>query len=99
MKARLLKWGTALSAMVLLLGSCTKDPVNNLSEEESRIYITNSNPSAQFSNYKTYSIVDSVAVITDNKLEGKAITAYDAQLISSLKEAMQQRGFTLVDKT
>jgi hypothetical protein len=99
MKDRLLKWSMALSAIVLLLGSCTKEPVNNLSEEESRIYITNSNPSAQFSNYKTYSIVDSVAVISDNRLEGKAVTAYDVQLISSLKEAMQQRGFTLVDKS
>ena len=42
---------------------CTKQPVDNLSTDESRIYITDHDSTVNFSNYKTYSISDSVAVI------------------------------------
>jgi hypothetical protein len=87
------------AAVMGLLGSCTKEPLNNLTEDESRIYITNRDSSANFSSYTTFSIVDSVSVISNNRLEGKDITAYDAAVIDALKARLQQQGYTLVNKT
>lgn len=89
---------SAFTALVLVFSSCSKDPLNNLTQEESRIYITNHDSTANFQNFKTFSIADSVAVISNNRLEGKALTSYDAQLISAVKAAMSERGFKLVSK-
>jgi hypothetical protein len=86
------------AAVVGLLGSCSKEPLNNLTEDESRIYITNHDSTASFNSYKTFSIVDSVSVISNNKLEGKAITGYDAAVIDAVKSRLQQQGYTLVSK-
>lgn len=83
---------------LLLLNSCTKDPIKNLSDEESRIYITNYDSTAQFGAFKTYSISDSVAVISNGQLKEKTQTDADAALISAVKDNMQQRGYQLVDK-
>src|SRR5438105_518064 len=98
MKRKFLLWSAALSSLTVLFSSCSKEPLKNLTEEESRIYITNYDSTANFKNFKTYSIVDSVALIDNNTLKGKALTDYDAQVISALKSGMQERGFILVDK-
>jgi hypothetical protein len=87
------------AAVIGLLGSCTKEPLNNLTEDESRIYITNHDSAASFSAYKTFSIVDSVSVISNNRLEGKGVTNYDVAVIAALKARLQQQGYTLVSKS
>lgn len=81
-----------------LLASCTKEPLNNLTEGESRIYITNYDSSANFGTYATVSVVDSVTVISNNRLEGKTVTDYDAAVIAAVKSRLQQQGYTLVSK-
>lgn len=81
-----------------LLASCTKEPLNNLTEGESRIYITNYDSTASFSSYRTFSVVDSVSVISNNRLEGKAVADYDVAVIAALKSRLQQQGYTLVSK-
>jgi hypothetical protein len=86
------------AAIILSGSSCTKEPLNNLSEAEGRIYITNHVDSVNFSNYQTFSIADSVAVIENNQLKGRALTSVDAAYISAVKNEMQQRGYTLVAK-
>jgi hypothetical protein len=98
MKRRILNWGAALSALVVLLSGCTKDPLKDLTAEESRIYITNFDSTANFASFKTYSIVDSVAVIENNKLVDKAKATYDVQLLNAIKASMSERGYQLVDK-
>ncbi len=81
-----------------LLSSCTKNPINNLTADESRIYITNHDSTANFNQFKTYSIVDSVSVLNDDRLAGKTLTQYDAGVIGAVKAAMQSRGYVLVSK-
>jgi hypothetical protein len=98
MKRRVLLWSLAFSASAIFFTSCRKDAVRNLSAEESRIYITKQDSTVNFSSFKTYSIVDSVGVIADNRLEGRMLTGFDAQVIQGIKAAMGQRGFTLVGK-
>jgi hypothetical protein len=95
MKHRLL---ASISLMALLAVGCRKDPLNNLTQEESRIYITNHDSSAAFSNYQTFSIADSVAVIDGSSVSGQ-YNQVDEAFVTALKNKMQRLGYTLVNKT
>lgn len=96
MKSKNVMWITILSLGAILTG-CTKDPVANLTDDESRIYITNHDSTANFSAYNTFSISDSVAVINDGRAS-KQITSTDQAFINAVKAEMQAKGFTLVSK-
>jgi hypothetical protein len=87
----------AFSVCSALFFSCTKEPLNNLTQEESRIYVTNRDSSAEFSNYKTFSISDSVDVL-DNGQTYKDLTNLDQAYIDAVKKYMEARGYTLVNK-
>src|ERR1044072_3335553 len=76
---------------------CTKEPLNNLTEEESRIYVTNSDSTINFAGFKTYSISDS-AVVLDNGSSYKDLTPLDQAYIDAVNKYMQQRGYKLVNK-
>ncbi|HRI22742.1 MAG TPA: DUF4136 domain-containing protein, partial [Panacibacter sp.] len=80
-----------------LAGSCTKEPLSHLTPEESRIYITDYDSLADFSSFKTYSIADSVAVIS-NGTSPKQRTSTDAAYIDAVKKYMTQSGYQLVNK-
>lgn len=80
-----------------LLASCRKEPLDNLTEEESRIYVTNHDSTINFSTYATFSIVDSVAVISNSGAKKEA-TTYDQQLIASVKSQLEARGYVAVSK-
>lgn len=82
-------------AIAATLTSCQKDPLNNLTNEESRIYITNYDSSANFSVYRTYSISDSVAVI-QNGQSSKELTTVGTAYVNAVKKYMNQMGYTLV---
>jgi hypothetical protein len=88
-----------LFASIITVSSCTKDPLNNMTEEESRIYITNQDSTAKFNTYKTYSIVDSVALINNNQFAGREATSWDQQVIGAVQAAMNARGFVKVART
>jgi len=79
-----------------LLGSCKKDAVNNLTNDESRIYVTNHDTTAVFSSYSTFSIADSVAVIQDNQFGGRQKNGFDSLAINAVTQLMQQRGYQKV---
>ncbi|HRO46071.1 DUF4136 domain-containing protein [Agriterribacter sp.] len=81
---------------IVLLGSCAKDPLKNMTNEESRIYITNYDSSAHFGSFQTYSITDSVAVISNGALQKRTLTATDAAFIQAVKDNMAERGYQLV---
>lgn len=86
-------------AGALMLASCQKDPLKNMSPSDSRIYITNRDEAVDFNAFKTYSISDSVGVIEDNQLLGRDRSAFDATLINAVRTAMQSKGFTEVART
>lgn len=88
---------TGLILCSALYISCTKDPVSNLTDEESRIYITNHDSVVNFSNYNTYSISDSVAVI-DNSNSNHESNSVDQAYIAAVKKYMNNAGYTLVSK-
>ncbi|HLK29372.1 MAG TPA: DUF4136 domain-containing protein [Puia sp.] len=84
---------------LVVLGACRKEPLNNLSNEESRIYETNFDSTAQFGSYKTFSVADSADVLEDGQYAGKILTDYEAKLIAALKQSMAGRGYSLVART
>lgn len=83
--------------VILVLSACTKDPLKDLSSEESRIYITQRDSTVNFQNFNTFSIADSVAYINNNQSVTR-FTAVDEQFIEAIKAQMQQRGFTFVPR-
>jgi len=89
---------SALTGVAFSYVGCTKDPLENLSQEESRIYITDHDSTVNFSDYKTYSIADSVVVI-DNGQSYQQLNASDAAYVDAVKTAMKNAGYTLVSKT
>ena len=87
----------AIGALVgmTLLNSCKKDPLKNLDNDESRIYITNYDTAAIFSSYATFGISDSVGVIQDNQFLGREKDVFDSTVINAVTSLMQQRGYQL----
>ena len=75
--------------------SCSKDPINDLSSEQSLVYITNRDNSADYTQYKTFSIVDSVLVVEDNQ-SGTALTDIDRDLLERIITNMQNLGYKYV---
>lgn len=95
MKALLTKWSLVCLSVIYM--GCTKDPLNNLTTDESRIYITDHDSSVNFTNYKTYSISDSVAVIENNK-SAKQLNDVDMAYLAAVKKYMNQAGYQMVSK-
>jgi len=85
-----------MAAGILAMTSCKKDPIKNLEGDEGQIYVTNHSDSVNFSSFKTFSIADSVAVIQNNRLLGKELSASDAAYVQAVKDQLTQRGYTLV---
>ena len=79
-----------------VLASCTKDAVRNLDAGEKPLYITKPASSTDFSTYATFSLADSVAVISNNQLIERAREDYDMAIIDAIAAEMQSRGFTRV---
>lgn len=95
MKSKNALW-VSIAAMVAL-ASCSKDPLANLTAEESRIYITDHDSTKDFTNFKTFSISDSVAVV-NNGQPSKQLNETDQAFIDAVKGEMQNNGYTLVNK-
>lgn len=87
----------AVTVFSTVFVSCTKDPASNLSNEESRIYITDHDSSVNFSNYHTYSIPDSVAVIENGK-SSMEINDVGQAYIDAVKKYMDNAGYVLVGR-
>lgn len=89
----------AFMGIVLSFSSCGKDPLKDMTAEESRIYITNHADSTDFTSFKTFSIADSVVVASNTNDDGRALTDYDKKLIADVTSALEARGYTLVSRT
>ena len=88
---------SALAATSILYTGCTKQPLDHLSSDESRIYITDHDSAVNFADYKTFSISDSVAVIRNGKAT-KELNDLDSAYVAAVTKYMQQAGYTLVSE-
>lgn len=81
-----------LLAVFLMAIGCRKNPLDNLNEEEQRIYITNQDKTADFNTYNTYAIADRVVVVDGNNSSQQS-TGADQALMQALDRGLQSRGF------
>jgi hypothetical protein len=88
---------SAALLVTVFISSCSKDPLKDMTEEESRIYVTNRADSVDFSGFSTFSIADSVAVLS-NGAEGRALTDYDKKLIADVAAGLKAKGYVQVDR-
>ncbi len=89
---------TVFAIVAIVVTACNKQPLDNLNYEESRIYITDYDSSVNFTNYKTYSISDSVTVV-DNNQGTRQLTTSDEAYIAAVKKYMAQMGYVQVDRS
>ncbi|RYF45142.1 MAG: DUF4136 domain-containing protein [Chitinophagaceae bacterium] len=95
------KYAKPIAAFVMLavvLIGCSKDPLRDMTEDESRIYITNRDSTVSFTSFKTFSISDSVAVISNNQLAGRERTQFDQRIVEAVTNEMTSKGYTLVQR-
>ncbi|WP_026628312.1 DUF4136 domain-containing protein [Dyadobacter alkalitolerans] len=87
------------SLFILMAGigmmSCSKDPISDLSTEETLVYITNHDKAANFNQYKTFSIVDSVLVV-ENGQAGTALSELDRDVLIRIISNMEKLGYKYV---
>ena len=88
----------SIAALSATITSCHKEPLDQLSDEESRIYITNYDSTASFASYHTFTISDSVAVI-DNNNSTRESSDVDRAFISAVRTYLTQRGYTEVSRS
>ena len=84
-----------LAVAALAYTGCKKEPLNNLTAEESRIYITDHDSSVNFSNFKTFAISDSITVIKNGNSE-KMVTAEGSAFIAAATKYLMQMGYVEV---
>ena len=85
--------------MILLATSCRKNPIKNLTVEESWVYISSGNNGINFSNFSSVTIPDSVILISNRQGSNNYETNALAQsMIAEVKAIMQSRGYSLTSK-
>lgn len=92
---KLMQKSCLLVLLIIVVQSCRKDPLKELTFDESRIYVTNNDPDVNYADYTTFSVGDSALVI-DNGFFYKEITDVDQAYMDALKIQMTARGFTEV---
>lgn len=92
-------WGLMiLCGGALLWQGCRKEPLNHLDNDETRIYITQYDTTANFSTYRTFSVADSVALLVNGQSVGMELGPAESAFIRSLDSAMEKVGYTLVSR-
>lgn len=87
------------AAVLLALGSgmmaCQDKAVNDLSPQDTQVYITNYDRSVNFNQYKTFSLPDSV-VVQSNTGYQTSLGTVESQFINNVAAGLTSRGFQRV---
>lgn len=78
-----------------LLMSCRDNAVDDLVPEDSQVFITNYDRSANFGQYRTFSLPDSVIVQANDRSQPSG-TAIEQRFLSNVANALISRGYTRV---
>ena len=93
-----MKYLSCLFLMAALgLFGCGGDPIADLTPEDSWVFITNRDQTVDFRQYRTFSIVDSVLVIS-NRGNTTSLTEIDIRMMTAIIAQMEQAGYTLVSR-
>lgn len=88
-------------ALILTLGlsltSCRENALDNLSPEDSQVFITNYDRSVNFGAFRTYSLPDSMVVLSNNRV-GSSLVPLEQRFIDRLASALTNRGYRRVER-
>ncbi|MEZ0485463.1 DUF4136 domain-containing protein [Fibrella aquatica] len=93
--ARRLALGAMAFGLLFGLSACSSTATDDLSPEDSNVIITNYDRQADFSQYATYSLPDSVLVESNDRYTQSAL-ATEQRFVASLATELTNRGFTRV---
>jgi hypothetical protein len=80
-----------------LMYACTSDPLKDLSDADSQVFITNYDKTAPFTAYKTFAVSDSVYIL-QNQRTAVSSTRQDLIYIARIAENLQNKGYKQVKK-
>lgn len=87
-----------LGALVAVMAAaCAPNPLEDLTVEETQVFITNYEPTTNFGSYQTFSLADSVYVI-QNQRTGVSTTSQDFQVLDRVSSTLTQRGYKKVTR-
>lgn len=90
-------WVILLLAIGGALTACNQNAVNDLSPADSPVYITNYDRSINFSQYKTFSLPDSV-IIQSNTDYATVRNSLSDQFVTDVTSALTAKGFQRVNR-
>ena len=94
------RWLT-YAALLLTVGgglmACRENAIDDLKPEDSAVYITNRDRSIDFTQYRTFSLPDSV-IIESNDSFTPSLDATGSQFVTSVASALTSRGFRRVSQ-
>ncbi|MBY0476060.1 MAG: DUF4136 domain-containing protein [Chitinophagaceae bacterium] len=95
---RLIFLSTVLT-IIFVANACRKDPMNNLSAEESWVYISSGQNGITFSNFQTFTLPDSIILVSNRQGSNNYETNALAQvMIAEVKKTIQSRGYSITGK-
>ncbi len=86
---------TLLTAVSTSLVSCRDQALNDLSSDESRVYITNYDRAVNFNQFRTFSLPDSVVVESNDRIQ-TSLSSLENRFVNQLASALTNRGFQRV---
>lgn len=98
-KVKCLSVGVALALLAVLsagLISCREQALRDLTPEDSRVYITNYDRSVNFSQFRTFSLPDSVVVESNDRVR-TSLSPVEGRFIDQLAATLTGRGFQRVN--
>ncbi len=90
-------WAILLLTTSVGLTACRENAINDLSPADSQVYITNYDRSVDFSQYRTFSLPDSV-IIESNDGYRPSLGPLESQFITNVANGLTNRGFQRVSR-
>jgi hypothetical protein len=90
---RVISFLAIVMSLVAMLSACTDSATNDLSPGDSNVYFTNYDRQADFNQYKTFSLPDSVLVESNDRFAQSA-QPVEQQVVTRVAAELTSRGFT-----
>lgn len=97
-KQQIANWLTYAALLLTvggMLSACRENAIDGLKPEDQAVYITNRDRSLDFSQYRTFSLPDSVVVESNDRYR-PSLTTIESQFVTSVANGLTSRGFQRV---
>jgi Domain of unknown function (DUF4136) len=83
---------------IIITGCTVNDPLADITDEDSRLYISNYDKKVKFSDYKTYFVGDSAFSVLNNEARFSINRAKNSLFISYFRQNFENKNFKHVNK-